>query len=267
MDIGLQTMKTGEKSIFILTQGSKNNKYIYEIELLKSEKHLNKYSFFERFHKKGKSTEKGKYDNQKYINISRKENIKKDILEDKNKFKKEKSTNKVIKVNGIKNLNTIRKKYGFQKYNEFRLRSYSPICVKCFRLIYISFDFIKNYISTKCSYCNKFDIYKYENFIEKIKKSNNPLLNSNCHKCFRYFNYSEKSFYLIEKSDYNFCVICEDCVDSKEYKEYYLKKVKVGDLVEHNLSIYAKGKNLDELKDLETKYLKNKSNIFKIGRI
>ena len=64
LDIGIQTMKVGEKSIFILSpeysniklyNRPKNNKIIYEIELLKSENHQKNYSYSERNDNKRKN--------------------------------------------------------------------------------------------------------------------------------------------------------------------------------------------------------------------
>lgn len=91
---------------------------------------------------------------------------------------------------------------------------------------------------------------------------NNPLFKCYCHKCLNVFHFSEKIFYLIEKNDYKFFVICESCINEDEYKDT-IKKLKMKDIIEHNLFIYEKNKDLDKIKDLETKFLDEKTNLIK----
>ena len=67
------------------------------------------------------------------------------------------------------------------------LKTYSPICDKCFRLVYISFDYICDCISSYCLYCKNLSVYKYDAFIEKLNENKNPLLNCYCNKCFKSF--------------------------------------------------------------------------------
>ena len=212
--IGVKTMKVGEKSIFILSPDysdiplkspnitSKVDK-IYEIELIKFE--LPTKIITQRFDNRGLSEDKSKNNNKEKININEVHNIRKKIpliRFNKNKYgyiRKEKPPKSTDKQIGNKNIIKINKKYGFKTYLNLKMKTDAPICDKCFRLIYISFDFIKNYISTKCPYCNKFDIYKYDSFIGKLISGINPLTNSLCSKCLKCFLYSENTFYLIEK--------------------------------------------------------------------
>lgn len=263
-EIGIKTMKLGEKSEFIMNPKYSNIKFlkpkespdiIYEIELLEIEKPATKFS--EYINKKDLSLDKinkgeqlkkikyGNFEKTKTKNIVNQNNLK--------SFKKEKISKSLdkYKTNRI---------YGNKYYKIIKMKSDSPICDKCFRFIYISFDFIKNYISTKCSYCNKFDIYTYDTFYEKIKIGENPLLKSCCHKCKNNFMLSEDSFYLFEDADYNFIILCQNCLIKTETREYK-KKIKLNYLIEHNLSIYEKNKNLDTIKNLETKFSNNKKNI------
>ena len=119
-------------------------------------------------------------------------------------------------------------KYGMGNYEFLKVKTDSPLCIKCFRLIYISFNFIKNFISTKCSYCNKFDIYSYNNFLEKITKNDNPLINSSCYKCSKMLMFSKRLFYLIEAKDFKFYVVCGLWLEKeKEKQSNYRKKINL----------------------------------------
>ena len=93
----------------------------------------------------------------------------------------------------------------------------SIICSKCFRMVYIYFNFIKDYITTDCKYCNKICVYNYDSFLEKIK-GKNILFNSFCAKCKKYFNFTqdENQFYLVEENKLNFIVICKKCLDNNK---------------------------------------------------
>ena len=106
---------------------------------------------------------------------------------------------------------------GTIKYTQ-KLKYDSPVCEKCFRFVYISFDFIQNYISTICSYCKNISIYTYEKFLEIINENNNPLLNSVCKKCKKSFIFSQNNnpFYLIEKENKNFFIKCKNCLELDE---------------------------------------------------
>ena len=180
-------------------------------------KRLNEKYFVERLLQKEKL--KG-HDKIKYI-FELYENNMIDKNELKIKNKDSKSLAKVKQIKETKNIEKMRIKYDIKMSKELKLETYSPICDKCFRLIYISFDFIKNFISTKCSYCNKFDIYKYTTFIEKLKKINNPLLSACCQKCSKKLNFPDKIFYLIEKCDYKFSIICDKCINEKKTTTLY----------------------------------------------
>ena len=129
------------------------------------------------------------------------------------------------------------------------------ICDKCLRLIYISFDLVKNYISTKCPYCNKFDVYSYSKFLEILQKNNNPLLNNFCFICLKNLNYSEKiNFFLLETKD-DFFIVCGNCIENKKCQNP-LKKIELKKIIEHDLSIYEKNNNnnLEQIKNLENIY-------------
>ena len=256
LDIGIQTMKIGEKSLFIFNFYRKNtlngsfklktpNQIIYEIELINCEKNKRNYSFLKRNYK----NEKNEIDDEKlenlkinYINNIRKsqfENFMNDIINNDLRNKNENNNHEISKgLPEIKKVDHPKKHEEFEsKYKELELKTDSLICDKCFRLLYISFDFIKNFIATKCPYCLKFNTYKYDDFFEKLNKYNNPLSNSNCQKCLKKINYCEKEFHLIEKPNYTFFVVCNECLYLKEYKDY-IKKYTIQELIGHYLYIY-----------------------------
>ena len=130
-----------------------------------------------------------------------------------------------------------------------KIKINSPICDKCFRLVYIFFDYIKDYITTYCSYCENILIYKYDTFINKIQENKSPLLDCTCSNCYKSFLYSENNnpFVLIEKRDKNFIVLCKNCFikneNSKEKKENE-KIINFDDLIEQKLFIYEKNNNI-----------------------
>ena len=145
-----------------------------------------------------------------------------------------------------------------------KIKYNSPICNKCFRFIYISFNYIKNYIITYCLYCKNIEIYTYEQFIERIEENNNPLLNSICSVCKTTFIFSEEKnkFYLIEKNLGQFSIICEKCLKSK--KNYEKKIIQCKELLEHYLYLYDNGEKeniLDELKKRNSDFAKNDKDI------
>ena len=286
LDMAIQSMHVGEKSLIIVEQKYINifnkfknkNKIIYEIELIKCEKSQGNHSYSERIYNSNSTEKKTKKEQYNYkINIERKnfENFFNKYINKKggiNDIKDNKTINRDKKFTILRNINKIKKteekqkseiiikyKYGYKNYEDIKLKTDLLICDNCYRLIYISFDFIKNYISTKCPYCYKFNFYNYNNFIEKLKKANNPLLNSFCHKCLKNVNYSQKNFFLIEKPDYIFFIVCEKCINTKEYKDF-IKKIEIKNLIEHNLSIYEKNKDLGKIKELEMNYLKEDKN-------
>ena len=145
----------------------------------------------------------------------------------------------------------------YQNYEEIKLTTDSLICDKCLRLVYISFELIPNFISTKCTYCNKFDTYEYISFIDKLKKINNPLLNNICDNCSE-----NKSYFLVEKSDYDFFTVCKKCINKEKYLNPS-KKFKLTELAKHGLYLYEKNNNLDEIKNVESLFLDMRSFLIK----
>ena len=276
---------------------NKNGKNINNIKMNKKYFSKNKIknnnkAFIKEDKKINQRKDRTKEDNNKVINKEEKANklkmkscekniksntkeIEKSIDEDKklitNENKKEKKSNIIINkkekeiiegnVEKIKNINEIKVKSSYNNEEisfKQKLKTYSPICDKCFRLVYISFDYISNYISCYCLYCKNLGIYKYDKFIEKINENKNPLLNSYCNKCYKSFIFSdsENPFYLIEKVGYNFYIICKECMEKDNYKEY-IKKYECLELINHYLYLYEDQNNnrnkLDALKVLEKK--------------
>ena len=142
------------------------------------------------------------------------------------------------------------------------------ICNICFRMVYISFNYIKDYISTHCLYCSKISIYNYNTFFEKIK-GNDILLNSPCIKCNKFFDYSNQDnpFYLIEKSKLTFIVICQKCINEDKTKN----DLKINDsdkiinfhkLINFDFKIYQNNDlRLSFLQDLNSQIPNIKENI------
>ena len=194
-----------------------------------------------------------KREKQRIIDNQKGENGNKvNINEIINMYNKEKNTNK-----NNEDLKKNKPKTNYQGIPfKHELKTYSPICDRCFRLVYISFDYISDYISSYCSYCKNLLVYEYDTFIEKLKESKNPLLNCYCSKCFKSFIFSDSSnlFYLIEKVDYNFYIICQECLKKNNYNEY-VKKYECQELISHYLYLYENKYNntnkLDNLKILE----------------
>ena len=122
-----------------------------------------------------------------------------------------------------------------------KIKCNSSVSDKCFLLVYISFDYIKNYIITYCFYCKDILIYTKDKFIEKIKENNNPLLNSVCKFCHKSFIFSNdnNNFYLIEEIN-KFYILCKKCLDSNKYK-INAKKIESKELLLHNLDLYDNG--------------------------
>ena len=228
------------------------------------------------FKNEGKSKEENKKELGKFMeNIkSKKVKIKFDKIINKIKSKKQRiidnQKEEDVNINEIINLNkkekNSNKKEDLKKNKpitcyqgipfKYELKTYSPICERCFWLVYISFDFISDYISCFCLYCNNLLVYKYDIFIEKISENKNPLLNCYCYKCFKSFIFSDSSnlFYLIENKDYNFLIICQECLQKTNYNEY-IKKCECQELISHYLYLYENKYNntnkLDNLKNLE----------------
>ena len=101
-------------------------------------------------------------------------------------------------------------------------------------------------------YCKNLLVYEYDAFTDKIKENKNPLLNCFCNKCFKPFIFSDSSnqFYLIEKVDYNFFIICKECLKKDNYNEY-IKKCECQELISHYLYLYEnKYNNINKLDDL-----------------
>ena len=299
MEIGIRTMQVGEKSEFIFYTEyiytdsntyyfekiqNKYKKILYEINLLKIEKNKRNFSYFGKIinipktktnnylenieriiseHPLYSKIKKNSFDSKIKSNIKTDDNVNNKRINIKiNEFYK--TFINIKKCEEIKKKQIIKPKIEIKEYKELILKTDSLISENCYRLVYISFDFMKHFISTKCSYCNKFDIYDINKntFIEKLKMINNPLFKCYCHKCLNAFHFSEKNFYLIEKIDYKFFVICESCINEDEYKDT-IKKLKMKDIIEHNLFIYEKNKDFDKIKDLETKFLAEKTNLIK----
>jgi hypothetical protein len=172
------------------------------------------------------------------------------IYEIINLYNKEKNTSK--KEEDLKKNKLITSYEGIPFKQE--LKTYSPICERCFRLVYISFDFISDYISSYCSYCKNLLVYKYDAFIEKTNKNKNPLFNCYCNKCFKSFIFSDSSnpIYLIEKINYNFFIICQEYL-LKDNSIEYIKKYNCQELLSHYLYLYENKFKLEELKELEKK--------------
>ena len=141
-------------------------------------------------------------------------------------------------------INTIHKsiRISYPEINPtYEVKINSLLCDKCFRLIFIFFDYIKNYVLTYCSYCEKIVVYKYDAFNQKIKENKNPILDSCCSKCYKSFLYSDKNntFKLIEKKNKNFIIICNDCLENSINKlEITDKCIDFNDLIEQKSSIY-----------------------------
>ena len=178
------------------------------------------------------------------INLNNSNNMGKYIVKDL----KTKSKNEIL-------TNTEKKVYQEIPFKH-ELKTYSPICDKCFRLVYISFDYISDCISSYCLYCKNLSVYKYDAFIEKMNENKNPLLNCYCNKCFKSFIFSDSSnpIYLIEKMNYNFFIICKECLEKNKCNEY-VKIYKCQELISHYLYLYENDNNkknkLDNIKNLE----------------
>ena len=136
---------------------------------------------------------------------------------------------------------------------ESKIKTYSPICDRCLRLVYISFNFIKNYISTYCSYCKKISVYSYQNFYENYKDNKNPILeNIKCKNCINLFSAFKDGnpLYLIEKKNDLFYIICKNCLEN-ENEEIYIQKIIITELMNHPLDIYVKDTRYTKLKELD----------------
>ena len=119
---------------------------------------------------------------------------------------------KLFPLNEKNNLNTFNIS---DSLNNKKQNFDSIICNKCFRIVFIYFNCIEDYITTDCKYCNKICVYNYDSFLEKIKEKN-ILYNSFCAKCNKTFNFTqnENQFYLVEDNNANFIIICKKCLDN-----------------------------------------------------
>ena len=126
------------------------------------------------------------------------------------------------------------------------------MCDRCLRLVYISFNFIKNYISTYCLYCKKLFVYSYQNFYKNLKKNKNPILYIKCKNCRKIFNFSkdDNPLYLVEKKKDKFYIICQNCLEN-ENNERYIQKIIINNLMNHPLDIYVKDTRFTKLKVLD----------------
>ena len=176
-------------------------------------------------------------------------NSNKEENKEENLFNSKDIKNLIISSNNITNSihKSIRISYPeIQQTHNIKIKS--PICERCFRLVYIFFDFLKNYITIYCSYCTKMIIYKYDAFLTKITENKNPLLDSCCNKCYISFLYSDKNniFRLIEKKeDDNYIVLCNNCFDINRNLINFNKDriIQFEDLIEHKPFIYEKNNN------------------------
>lgn len=120
----------------------------------------------------------------------------------------------------------------------------SPLCIKCYRIVFIFFHFIKNYITTYCPYCENILIYKPDTFINKINGIKSIISDCTCNECYRSFIYSEKEkpFVLVEEKNKVFIVLCFDCLKKRENikKSDNLRIIKFEDLIESKPFIYDK---------------------------
>ena len=160
---------------------------------------------------------------------------------------------KEINLNIISKIEAPKFNYKGKEFTK-KIKINSPICDKCFRLIYISFNYIKNYISSYCQYCKQLYVYKYDQFLSIIQQNINPLLNSSCRKCNNSFIFSDIPFFLIEQTNNNYFILCNNC--SNNNKDEYVKKINLEDLMIHYLYLYENGQNeykLDKLKEIESK--------------
>ena len=135
---------------------------------------------------------------------------------------------------------------------ESKIKTYSPICDRCLRLVYISFNFVPNYISTYCLYCKKLLVYPYNIFYQIIKEKNIPILYSKCEKCKKLncFSKDGNPLYLIEKKNDIFYIICENCLEN-EKDERYVRKILVNELMNHSLEFYVRDIRYTKLKELD----------------
>ena len=123
------------------------------------------------------------------------------------------------------------------------LLNYKLICDKCFRLIYISFNYIKEYISTHCLYCKKIAVYKYDSFYDKFK-GNDLLLNTPCFKCNKFLNSKNlNQFYLIEESENRFLFICDKCKNEENEIIKNKKIINITDLINIDNTLYENNNN------------------------
>ena len=120
----------------------------------------------------------------------------------------------------------------------------SPLCNKCYRIVFIFFNFIKNYITTYCPYCENILIYKPDIFINKINGNKNFISDCTCNECYRSFIYTEKDnpFVLVEENNKIFIVLCFNCLQKRENikKTDSLRIIQFEDLIESKPFIYDK---------------------------
>ena len=120
----------------------------------------------------------------------------------------------------------------------------SPLCIKCYRIVFIFFHFIKNYITTYCPYCENILIYKPDIFINKINGNKSIMSDCTCNECYRSFIYSKKEnpFVLVEEKNKEFIVLCSNCLQKRENlkKTDNLRIIQFEDLIESKPFIYNK---------------------------
>ena len=174
--------------------------------------------------------------------------------------------NSKLKIN--KSLNSLQKSNNLV-YPEIKqtqeTKTKFPICSKCFRLLYIFFDYIPNYISTICPYCENISMYKYNEFNQNLKNEESQILDSICKNCCKSFVYSDRDniYNLIEEESNNFIILCNNCLfNNRKLREKYSNKkiIEFQDLINHKPYIYEKNnsKNIESNEENEN----NKINSF-----
>ena len=144
------------------------------------------------------------------------------------------------------------------------VKNSSPLCNKCYRIVFIFFNFIKNYITTYCPYCENILIYKPDIFINKINGNKSIISDCTCNKCYRSFIYTEKDnpFVLVEENNKKFIVLCSNCLQKRENikKTDSLRIIQFEDLIESKPFIYDKIindnnniNNINNINDIEKK--------------
>ena len=141
----------------------------------------------------------------------------------------------------------------------------SPLCNKCYRIVFIFFNFMKNYITTYCPYCENILIYKPDIFINKINGNKSIISDCTCNECYRSFIYTEKDnpFALVEENNKLFTVLCSNCLQKKENikKANNIRIIQFEDLIESKPFIYDKIINDNNKNNNNNDNINNENNI------